>query len=433
MMAETVKGRGLAWLSSQGRWQLAIWALALVSWAYLLIATGGHLLAISVWSLPFLLMIALVSTPWRSITWKTVGAFFMLGFGPVFALSALVGSLLAIDTVERVLRDFLGLFGDLGIITISRDLVAPVTEELLKVLPLVLVVMLPRFAWRHTTGPIDYAVLAGATGAGLAFAEDIFVFLYQGLPGPTSDIYALGLGPIYGNLVGAGQGFTGLGRSTFADLGAFFFPEMQELFGVVWMGHGGLALGIGLALGLAIWLREETGSRWWYVLPILTYVWAVWEHVMGNWYREFACSDDGPALCTVAHIDLRGRVLPLLVLAGFGYAVYVSGRVLRSHRYLDRSLQQDWKQVNRSSYRARGWRGRLAMIRDRLDFLRWRRRTAYAAFHLERAQDVNGRKILAVLACRTEAIQIKERLEGSTPTPVPERVEAIIDASVPVT
>ena len=75
-------------LKSRGRRNLVFWALGIVIWLYLLIVTDWQLLAITAWSVPFLLMIAAVSTPWRSVSWTHLVSLFMVGMGPVYLLGA---------------------------------------------------------------------------------------------------------------------------------------------------------------------------------------------------------------------------------------------------------------------------------------------------------------------------------------------------------
>lgn len=417
-------------IASRGVFSLTIWVVSLLAWVYLLINTGWNLPAISVWSVPFLLMISVVTLPWRSVTWKMIGGFFMLGFGPVFALSVLGGSLSSSGAVGDFLDDVLV---SVDITNVTQDFIAPVVEELVKVLPLLILFWWKRLGWRDTTGPLDYAVLAGATGAGLAFAEDIFVYLAQGLDGPSANIYGLGLGPVYGGLVGAGDpGFSLTGHSTFADVGSFFYPEMQDLFGVVWSGHGALALGIGLALGLAVWLRRETGNRLWIALPFVVCFWAVWEHIMGNWYGGAGCSAGGKVLCTVAAVDLRGRIFPTVLLAAFVYVAYTSGRVLRSHRLNDPSLLLAWKRVDQAWYRSRGWSGWVTLLNHRLDFLRWRRKTGYAAFHLEHSARMRHGQVLGVMASRIQTLHYREALEGQPATVVRADAMKAVESAAPI-
>lgn len=422
-------------LLARGPFDVTIWVVAVAAWVYLMFRTGGALLRISVWSVPFVLMIAAVSTPWRSVKWRTVASFFMIGFGPVFLLTALVAWGLDASGVEDIIRRGLGSLAtsgtDLRLTDVRADVVAPVIEEAFKVVPLVVLFWWRGSGFRSSAGPLDYAVLAGATGAGVGFAEDIFVHIFQGLTGPTSGIFGLGLGPVYAALVGADRpGFVFTGRSWFADNFAFFFPEMQELLGMVWSGHGALALGIGLALGLAVWWSRR-GSRWLFLVPVGVYLWTMTEHMLANWYGGSGCANRLSPLCTVAAVGLHGRVFPLVVLIGWGYAMWIAGRHLRQFRTVDPALVLPRGSIDRAAYSSRGWRGWIRLWSDRFDFNRLRRKTAYGAFHLQ-ARKVSRGQLASVLSTRVEALRFKQRLQGSPATEMDDDTQAIMDMVAPI-
>ena len=208
---------------------------------------------------------------------------------PVFLLAAAsqwaLGALPLEDWVRSGLESLASTGFNLRINDPGKHLWAPITEELWKVTPLLIFIWWRRTGLRSLAGPIDYAVLAGATGAGMAFSEDILVFLHLGLDGPPSSSFALGLGQFYRELIGADPGLFILeGRSDFADNMSFFFPEMQEQNGVVWSGHGALARGLGLSIGRAVWVVRRRQNRLFYLIPVVVYFWVVWEHLKTNWY-----------------------------------------------------------------------------------------------------------------------------------------------------
>ena len=417
-------------------WELVILTAAALSWLYLLIITSGQLLRITAWSVPFLLMIALVSLPWRSISWKHLAGFFMLGMGPVFLLAAAsqwaLGALPLEDWVRSGLESLASTGFNLRINDPGKHLWAPITEELWKVTPLLIFIWWRRTGLRSLASPIDYAVLAGATGAGMAFSEDILVFLHLGLDGPPSSSFALGLGQFYRELIGAEPGLFILeGRSDFADNMSFFFPEMQEQNGVVWSGHGALALGLGLSIGLAVWAVRRRQNRLFYLIPVVVYFWVVWEHLMTNWYGGAACFAQDSPLCTVANLDLRGRIFSLAVLAAFVYAAYLSREAIIALRKADPALSVGRAEVDRATYRTKGWRGSIALLRDQLDFWRWRRKTAYGVSHLRHGREVRQYQVLALLTCRTQTLLLRERLTGQPPTVIPDDAKDLM-ARIPI-
>lgn len=198
----------------------------------------------------------------------------------------------------------------------------------------------------------------------------------------------------------------------------------------MWAGHGALALGMGLAIGLGVWARRRRRNWLAYLIPVVVFLWVVWEHMMANWYGGAACSSRPSALCTLSSVGLRGRVFPIAVLIGIGVAIYLSRGVIRSHRAADPAMVV--AAVDRAGYSSRGWRGSLGLIRDQLDFRRWRRKTAYGAFHLEHTERVPTYQALSVLASRTRAFLIEQRLTGGEPHQPPATVQDMIVALIPV-
>ena len=292
---------------------LGFWIVGIASWLYLAIITDFALLEISVRSIPFLLLISVVSTPWRSVSFSTLWALFMVGLGPIVLLVVMSQGLLALSPTEVWTRSLFNSLAEAGFETRitfpSTVIFAPVLEEFFKVAPLLALIFWGKSRLRVHSGPIDYAVMAGATGAGFACGEDLLVYLNQGLSGPTSSVFAFNLGPVYQSLVGSRPGAF---DSDFTKEMSFVFPEMQYIGGVAWIGHGALALGLGLAIGLVIWGVRRFHNRWFYLVIPLVYLWVVWEHRMANWYSGAGCAQRDMVPCTIADADLRGRIFPFL-------------------------------------------------------------------------------------------------------------------------
>jgi hypothetical protein len=211
---------------------------------------------------------------------------------------------------------------------------------------------------------------------------------------------------------------------------SFFYAEMRDIFGVVWSGHGALALGLGLSIGLAVWGARRFGSRLLYLIPPVVYIWVAWEHMMANWYGGAGCNRRDLPLCTLADLDLRGRIFPIVLLLAWGFAVYASGRALRSYRNKDPMLSTTgftW-----DAYRADGWRGGIAYVGDWFEFRRWRRKTSYGAFHIQHMRTARKYDLLAVYASRTRALALRQSLVNEPAETLPPEAETMIDMVVPV-
>lgn len=397
--------------------------LGAAAWLYLLIATGGDLIAGTVWSVPFLLAMAAVTTPWRSLPFRNLAGLFLVGFGPIFLIALGVQWILGLDPIDDAVSSLFEGFAsagfDLQLTKLSSDVWAPLTEEILKVVPVLLLLRWRATSFTTLAGPLDYAVVGGATGAGFAFAEDTLVLISPNfLTHPSAETFGFGVGRFYQNIVGA-DSFGRNARSGYSDVMSFFFPEMQELSGATWAGHGALAFGLGLAIGLAVWLVRRNRNRIWYLLPVVMYLWVTWEHVLANWYGGAGCNRRDLPLCTLADIDLRGRILPVVILAGFGVAAYLSGRAVRELKANDRLMAMGTSDIKTDGYASAGWRGWLDLIRDGFEFLRLRHSTAYGANALMSMPQSKLDQI-AVLAVRTRALILRQVLTGDTTEPIPE-------------
>ncbi len=138
--------------------------------------------------------------------------------------------------------------------------VAPITEEILKVLPVVVFFCLGRnLSWRRITGPLDVMLLAAASGAGFNFIENIC---------RVTDNYWTNLGP------------DTVALHASLHIGPFYlFPDMiaSDMYGVptVWFGHAELTACIGLAMGLGFYIRKY--FKPWWLIPLFVLFWAIWE------------------------------------------------------------------------------------------------------------------------------------------------------------
>lgn len=409
--------------------RVAVWIVGIISWTYLFIVTDFQLVAIAIWSVPFLLVLAVVSIPWRSVSWSTLLGLFMAGMGPVLVSVVLVQRLIELTPLEEWVRTVSGsdaFSGISGFVPFpSTVFFAPILEEIFKVLPLLILVVWKRSRIRTLAGPVDYAVMAGATGAGFGFGEDILVYLSQGnLRGPTGDWFALRLGPVYRSLFDVTPAPF---DSDYTNLFSVFFAEMQYIGGVVWSGHGGLAMGLGLTIGLSVWGARRLKTKLVFVAIPIVYLWVVWEHIIANWYGGAGCARDDVFMCTLADVDLTGRIFPIVALAGFGLAIYMCSKAIRYYRSQDPFLES----LDSDSFSISG--GFVAAMRYISDWFaarRSRRKAAYGVETLRHARRVYSEDVDATLASRLRAMTYQRKLQGTTE--VDGELEAQLTRAAPV-
>lgn len=418
-------------ITAKGPWVLGAWVVGLASWIYLMIVTDFDLFAISVWSVPFLLVLAVLSSPWRSVSFSTLVSLFMLGLGPVLFVVVMVQRLIALTPLEDWVRSLSESLASAGVTTFigapSTVVFAPLLEELFKVTPLLVLLWWRRSKLRALAGPIDYAAIAGATGAGFGFGEDILVYLHQGtLFGPPSSVFALNLGPVYRSLTGV---IPAAFDSDYTNAMSFLFPEMQYLTGVVWSGHGALAMGLGLAIGLSVWGARRLNSRLLYLVIPVAYLWVVWEHMMANWYGGAGCAQKDLLMCTLADIDLRGRILPVVMVVAWGVGIYMCRVAARYLRSQDSLLGAN--EFHFAGYRSRGWRGMVSFVGDWFSVRRWRRKTSYGVEYLRFGRHVASGDALSVWAARLRGLEVRGHLTGHPPE-VDTDVDVALRRAVPL-
>ncbi len=262
------------------------------------------------WPGLFVLQLCLVTWPWRTVPLRLVLGAFLLGAGPVMALTLLVQlPLVALlrdaYAVNYFFYDILGQAVDTGAV-----IVAPLSEELLKILPLIVILSLG--PWRHlrySGSPLDFALLGAAVGAGFQLVETIW------------------------------QGIVAIDMHSYARLAEHISPHLGSLYALptlvwqdgdasAWFGHAGVTATLALAIGLALRLGARRGV--WWLLPAGVAVVVTLEHLLSNlgepsafWLQAFA------------FVDLRGILSSLLFTAGMVWAAVLSARILRRYRSAD--------------------------------------------------------------------------------------------------
>jgi hypothetical protein len=298
------------------RWKISIiLSVILLVALWLTAITPKGILWAVYWPGIFLLQLIIVTTLWRSVPLRSVGFMFLLGMGIVpiftFAIQAVMYYLVNLAPVHGVLTSD----NVLGYYDLMAPVVAPFTEEILKVTPLVLFLYWGRHAaWRRIMGPLDAAVLGGASGAGFEFIENLFRVAAGNwsLLGPdrVAPVASPHIGPFY------------------------LFPDMvgSNYYGVhtVWFGHGEMAAAVGLALGLGLFLRKK--CRYWWTIPGITLAWAIWDHFLVNYLGPHPYQTWARIL---PPLDLYGRLLPFCFLAAFLYSIYLSSRTFKWYLSID--------------------------------------------------------------------------------------------------
>jgi hypothetical protein len=375
--------------------RLVLVLVAVVAFGYLWLQLHGRLPEATVWQIPLVLELLVLSLPWRAVSTGTVLRFFFIGFGPVFLATVATQSLLVASPLDGALRDVSRSMEDAGVGNLGSRVAtvyAPITEELWKIIPLLAALAWGRSRLWAQGGPLDFAVLAAATGAGMGFAEDLFVLGSLGWSTPGSPLLGLGAGTAWVTLVVNPLLRVPVDLSNFdldyQGLMSVVIPSLRVPDGAaVWPGHGIMPMAFGLALGWAAVVRRRAGPRLALAIPVAVLAWSVWDHFIANWYRADTCSGAGePALCGLARIDLAGAVLPLAVVGMWVLATIAAIRLAARHAAADPPTRLARSELSTAVYRGAGPTWPLRFARDVFRYLRLRNRVANAWEAIDRAK-----------------------------------------------
>ena len=229
------------------------------------------------WPAIFFIQFTVFTTPWRAVTVKELGRMFLIGVGLVFfasyfgelILTSVITAYPDINPIYRIMT--LDFFLGRGV-DVLPDVASPIVEETMKILPVVIFLLIAgRGYWKRALGPLDVALLGGASGAGFLFMENI--------ARETAGFWSR-LGPDRSSWV-ASPGFNPL----------YLFPDMYHGDVTIWMGHPEATMFIGLALGFGLLIRKK--FKLWFLIPVLGFLWVVWLHFMINYElgRQFWATD----------------------------------------------------------------------------------------------------------------------------------------------
>jgi hypothetical protein len=197
---------------------------------------------------------------------KELGRMFLIGMGLVFfasywgelLLTGIIRAYPNINPLNLILRSGFVLGPGVNILA---DVASPICEETFKILPVVVFLLIAgRGYWKRALGPLDVALLGGASGAGFLFMENIARFIsgYWDKLGPNRSVWI------------ASPGFNPF----------YIFPDMYHGSASVWMGHPEATMFVGLALGFGLMVRKKI--FFWPLIPALAFIWVVWLHFMIN-------------------------------------------------------------------------------------------------------------------------------------------------------
>jgi len=419
-----------------GALRLLALVAAVLAFAYLWIQADGRFPEATVWQVPLILELLLLSLPWRTVSARTVARFFFIGVGPIFLATVLTQALLVASPLHGWLSD---LSGDMalanigGLKNVHASVWAPITEEIWKIVPLLLLLKWGQSHLRTQGGPLDFAILAAATGAGLGFAEDLFQLGGPEWSTPASPLLGLGVGTLYLALVANPLNRFPLPVVDF-DLSyqgvvGILDPSVEQLrLGAVWAGHGVLPLAVGLAIGFAVLGRGRFG-RLVYLLPLLILLWAIWDHFVANWYSFATCGRaDAPTLCGLAKVDFTGGLLPLVAIAGWALAMLVSQRLVGRRRAADPALALAPTQVLPAAYRGTGALWPIRFLGDVLHYLGMRSRSAFGWFQMElAAPGERPARAEPLVAARLQTAILAARLRNEPMPALPRGTREAID------
>lgn len=222
----------------------AIWAARVIAAAVIVLATG-------VWptmwhQLAFLIGLAVILYPVRSVRWGAIYNFFLGGM--VFSLF-IIGLQYVIEKV--LLGGAHAVFGSV--------VVAPLTEETLKIAPLLVLLAIPRLGFRYAYGAADLMLCGAALGSGFGFVEDGLRHA-KSFPSPVTP-------HLFGYAV-FGDSYNGF------------------------IGHGGSTAIIALAIGWALYAtRWKKSALFGWLVAMLAAYWMMVDHGLAN-YQTWGSSSN---------------------------------------------------------------------------------------------------------------------------------------------
>jgi len=276
----------------------------------------------------FVIQFTILTTPWRAVTAKEIGRMFLFGMSIVF-LGAYLCEVLLTDLIELTLYNTVYPFLTQSFLLgegadIMQVVSSPIVEEIFKVLPVVIFLLVAgRGYWKRALGPLDIGLLAGASGAGFLFMENM------------------------ARVAGGWMGSLGWERTwdsaSFGINPFFIFPEMVHGTLTVWPGHAEMAMFIGVCLGFGLLLRKKLPVIW-MVIPALALFWMMWLHFLINYLTP----DNNQAWAQlVMGLHLNGGLaqyfMILALLVAIAFSMFTKFRYLQKEP--EATVKAVWKET----------------------------------------------------------------------------------------
>ena len=304
--------------------------------------TGANLLE----HLYILIWLLVVTAFNRTVSLRTLLAFGFMGLYLIVTLAVLTGWPVAALLGEN--SQFLS------------SIWAPLTEELLKALPVALYFWLATRSRRWQPAATDGLLLGFVVGAGFAFYED------------TLDLRV------------SGSGWLASGWSIFwpvlTSSGSIFQSSRVNL------GHAGWTALVGLALGLAFLYRRY---RYAWLAPLLALGLVMLDHGLGNYMGDLGRHAAPLLLDLLYTLLLRGRLVVVILLIGIVVTIVLEQRMLRWASARDRFFPAiPLSTLQHELFRPLNW-PQLYHLQETFEYLR-RRRAAYYTLWLWRDKGVEA-------------------------------------------
>lgn len=225
------------------QWFVWIWAAGIIFLLVYFIIKGKYYLWLEIW---FLIEILILSILTRTVGWKRLLSVFLQG-------------ILISGGLTFILYKGMSIAGaNMGSALINGWVIGP-SEELFKLVPVALMVYLLYKKRKAMPNASDFLILSVFAGSGFSIIEKTF---WEGISFPFT----------YGPHIG----------------GLYFFPDALGImvdgraFGYI--GHAAATGLVGMAVGLAFYIRKKVKKEWVWVIPALVFIWVSMEHALLNSY-----------------------------------------------------------------------------------------------------------------------------------------------------